>query len=86
MVSNDNFIWDKVIIFILSLLKDIIFDPSLIPFLVRAVKSLWLNQRDRQSLNFIVASTIRNEETYAIFLRELSKWKYIENHLEKGQI
>ena len=48
---------------------DIVFDSRIIPDLVKTIKSLINRKLD--SLAFI-ASTIRNEKTYAHFLKELS--------------
>jgi len=57
--------------------KDIIFDPELMPCLVKSLRNVWSCQEDiesrGQNLCLIIASTIRNEETYASFLRELGK-------------
>ena len=61
-------------LYFLNYLIDIIFDPDLMPDLVITLKFIWSNQNSsRANLSFIVASTIRNTETYQTFLNELGK-------------
>lgn len=54
------------------LATDIIYDPDLIEPLVNSLDLIW-NKNDRsQELKFLIASTIRNETTYAKFISTLS--------------
>lgn len=49
---------------------DIIFDPDMIPALVSTIKCALQYHQHSQAL---IASTIRNEATYALFLNELQR-------------
>ncbi|RMZ95767.1 hypothetical protein BpHYR1_039451 [Brachionus plicatilis] len=50
------------------LATDVIFDPDLIEPFVRTLNFIWSCQTNPQNLRAVIASTIRNESTYKIFI------------------
>lgn len=59
---------------------DIIFDPTIIPSLVSTIS--YLLKQGSQGSEAIISSTIRNEETYDLFLQELKGKELQFEHFE----
>lgn len=51
--------------------KDIVFDPDLFVPLAKSLDFIWQRQINGNRLQLLIASTIRNEETYEKFIKTL---------------
>ncbi len=53
--------------------KDIVYDIDVIPALVETIDYIWINNSNKELVLYL-ASTIRNSETYKIFMENLGNF------------
>lgn len=93
ILASGRFLFSSLSLFLklidlnIKKIKDIIFDPDLMPHLIQTLTLIWQKaSKKTDDLKLIISSTIRNENTYDVFLQNLSSQEFSFVELDKNMV